>query len=132
MTTTSPGLDERVREWLRNAREDKPGVATVLPPKYGMKGMYYTMPSSVPADREGGRPLMGVDPESASEPVEVVFSRAEKPYKNRWALTEALDVDVRLTPLVVAKIVAANEEVRNVRIPLSQNAWGRNVVMPVF
>jgi len=38
---------------------------------------------------------MGVDPESVDEPVEVVLSRAEKAYRERLALDEAVDAGVR-------------------------------------
>jgi hypothetical protein len=75
---------------------------------------------------------MGVDPDTSSEPVEVVFSRAEKPYKDDLALEEALDASVRLTPLVVADVIPTTGEVARVRIPAPQNAWGPKVKMPLF
>lgn len=123
---------EQVRRRVQAAQEGKPLVATILPPKYGMKGMYYTMPAGREAGSEGGGPLMGVDPDSTDAPVEVVLSRAEKPYKGTLALEEALDASVRLTPLLVVTIVPASGEVRGVQVPLPQNAWGSRVVMPLF
>jgi hypothetical protein len=48
------------------------------------------------------------------------------------AFEEALDADVRLTPLIVVNVHPASGEIRGVQIPLSQNAWGRHVVMPLF
>lgn len=123
--------NEQVRERLQVAGEGMPLVATILPPKYGMKGMYYTMPAGQ-ANRGSGRPLMGVDPDSIDEPVELVFSRAEKPYKNDLSIREALDADVRLTPLVVVEILPATGQVKRVENPLPRNAWGPNIVMPLF
>ncbi len=96
-----------------------------------MRGMYYKLPPGQAADGRSEGPLMGVDPDRVPEPVEVVFSRAQKPYRRGLALDEALDVDVRLTPLAVVR-VAASGEVEGIQIPLPQNAWGPLVVMPVF
>ena len=56
----------------------------------------------------------------------------EKAYKRTLALEEALNADVRLTPLVVVNVAPASGEVTSVKIPLPQNAWGPNVVMPIF
>lgn len=123
--------NEQVRQRLEAAGENMPLVATILPPKYGMKGMYDTMPAGQ-ANRGSGGPLMGVDPDSIDEPVELVFSRAEKPYMRGLSLSEALDADVRLAPLVVVKVSPATGEVKRVENPLPQNAWGPNVVMPLF
>jgi hypothetical protein len=75
---------------------------------------------------------MGVDPDRVPEPVEVVFSRAEKSYRHRLALHQALDVDVRLTPLAVVSVVPASGEVTRVEVPLPRNAWGPQVSMPPF
>ncbi|MFQ5926665.1 MAG: methyltransferase, partial [Terriglobia bacterium] len=74
----------------------------------------------------------GVDPDVSNDPVEVVFSRAAKPYKDDLALEEALDPGVRLTPLVIVDVLPATGEVTRVRVPLPQNAWGPNVVMPLL
>lgn len=123
---------EEVRQRLQEAQGDGPVVATILPPKYGMKGMYYTLPPYEGQSAQNGGPLMGVDPDTVKEPVEVVFSRGEKPYREGLALEDALDVDVRLTPLVVVSVDPASGEITGVQIPLPQNAWGPNVVMPLF
>ncbi|MCI0410508.1 MAG: hypothetical protein L0191_18435, partial [Acidobacteria bacterium] len=131
---------EQVRQRLQEAQRDRPVVATILPPKYGMKGMYYAVATILPpkycmkegTSAQNGGPLMGVDPDTVKEPVEMVFSRAEKPYRERLALEDALDVDVRLTPLVVVNVNPASGKVTGVQIPLPQNAWGPKVVMPLF
>lgn len=122
---------EEVRRRLVEVRGDHPLAATILPPRYGMKGMYYKLPDGHTDGHTDG-PLMGVDPESTDEPVELVFSRVEKPYRKGLVLEDALDVDVRLTPLLVVSIRPARGEVMSVRVPLPQNAWGPKVVMPLF
>jgi hypothetical protein len=122
---------EEVQRRLREARGDAPIVATILPPRYGMKGMYYTLPPGQPA-RESRGPIMGVDPDTTDEPVELVFARAGKAYTRTLALEDALNADVRLTPLVVVSVAPMSGEVRSVRVPLPQNAWGPRVVMPLF
>jgi hypothetical protein len=122
---------EEVRRRLVEVRGDHPLAATILPPRYGMKGMYYKLPDGHTAGHTDG-PLMGVDPESTDEPVELVFSRVEKPYRKGLVLEDALDVDVRLTPLLVVSIRPARGEVMAVRVPLPRNAWGPKVVMPLF
>lgn len=124
--------NDEVQRRLRNARGDSPIVTTILPPRYGMKGMYYKLPSGQPANGERRGPIMGVDPDTTDEPVEVVFARAAKAYKPTLAFEEALNADVRLTPLVVVSVAPASGEVTSVRVPLPQNAWGPNVVMPIF
>lgn len=148
---------EEVLHRLQETREGKPLVATILPPKYVMKGMYYKETPTQGANRltmagfgfgrlgriaafilvpvKGWtRPgdFMGVDPDSSNEPVEVVFARAEKPYQEDLVLREALDAGVRLTPLVVVDLLPATGEVTGVRVPLPQNAWGPHVVMPLL
>ncbi len=123
---------EEVQRRLRDALGDSPMVTTILPPRYGMKGMYYTLPSGQPANRESRGPMMGVDSDTIDEPVELVFARAGKAYKPTLALEDALSADVRLTPLLVVNVVPASGEVTTVRVPLPQNAWGPNVVMPIF
>jgi protein-S-isoprenylcysteine O-methyltransferase Ste14 len=150
--------DEDVREELRQSG-DGPLVATILPPRYVMKGMYYKMPPDAaagPADEGGAMAaltqigqlavaflvpiegvtqpdhFMGVDPESTEEPVEVVFSRPEKPYAEGISVEEALDTSVRLTPLVVVDVNPKSGEVVDIRVPLRQNSWGPQVVMPIF
>ncbi|MFQ5701834.1 MAG: methyltransferase family protein [Acidobacteriota bacterium] len=148
-----PTVQERI-----DPSDDRPLVATILPARYIMKGMYYIEPDGNDArNRSGGlmrslrrvsrlavmfllpiegvtRPpdFMGIDPDAGSEPVEVVIARAEKPYKNGLALEEALDAGVRLTPLVVAQVAPAGGPVESVRIPLPRNRWGPRVVMPLF
>lgn len=124
--------DARVRQRLEEARGDEPVVATILPPRYGMKGMYYTLSPGQASAPDHGGPEMGVDPESVDEPVEVVLSRAEKAYRGRLVLDEALDAGVQLIPLAVVSIGPASGAVTSVQIPLPQNHWGPGVVMPVF
>lgn len=124
--------DARVRARLEATRADGPVVATILPPRYGMKGMYYTLPPGQAPDRRHGGPELGVDPDGVDEPVEVVLSRAEKAYGGRLTLEDALDVDVRLIPLAIVEVLPASGEVTGLRIPLPQNHWGPRVVMPVF
>lgn len=146
--------DGDVQERLRPAEAGGPLVATILPNRYLMKGMYYKMP---PEGTDGERPgtlwrigrivamcllplegvtrpenFMGVDPDDSEDPVEVVISRAEKPYKEGLSPEEALDAGVRLTPLVVAEVAPSGGEVAGVKIPLPQNRWGPHVVMPIF
>jgi protein-S-isoprenylcysteine O-methyltransferase Ste14 len=150
--------DDAVRERL-SQRGDDPVVATILPPRYVMEGMFYKMPPDVAAEPATGsgalaartrigklavaflvpiegvtRPdaFMGVDPDTSGEPVQVVFSRAEKPYAETLPLAEALDASVRLTPLVVVDVEPEGGEVVDVRVPLPQNRWGPQVVMPIF
>jgi hypothetical protein len=77
-------------------------------------------------------PIMGVDPDSTNEPVQLVFSQAEKAYKKDLALEEALDASVRLKPLVVVDVVASTGEISEILVPLPQNRWGPNVVMPLL
>ena len=146
--------DEHVRQHLERL-EGRPIVATVLPDRYVMKGMYYKMPPTEPPD-SGAWPaplrwigglavrfmvpipgvtvpsdFMGVDPDESPDPVEVVLSVAEKPYKDSLPLDEALDAGVRLTPLVVAEVSPTADEVA-VKVPLPQNRFGPKVVMPIF
>ncbi len=128
--------DPRVRDRVGEARGGLPVVATILPPRYGMKGMYYKRDpgaqGKLAARSEDSGSLCGVDPEKVEEPVEVVFSRAEKPYKMGLGLDEALDASVRLTPLVVARVRPATGTVETVHVPLPQNVWGPNVLMPIL
>ena len=169
--------DEKVKEQLM-ARGELPLVATVLPPRYRMKGMFYKMGPKPPQSEElsdeltdesadkvaGGAAnesttgsegrgglirvariavaflapftrapdFMGVDPDSSDAPVEVVISRAEKPYKEGLLLEEALDASVRMTPLVVVEIQPNEGKIVNVKVPLPQNNWGPKVVMPLL
>jgi protein-S-isoprenylcysteine O-methyltransferase Ste14 len=124
--------DPRIRERLEEAAGGKPVVATILPPRYGMKGMYYKLPPGQASGMRNGGPLMGVDPDRVDEPVEVVLSQAEKPYREHLELEDALDADVRLTPLALVSVAPAKGEVTSVRIPLPQNHWGPQVIMSVF
>jgi len=123
---------EEVRWRLQDGRGESPIVATILPPRYGMKGMYYKLPPGQPVSAGSRGPIMGVDPDTTDEPVELVFARAGKAYNRTLALEGALNPDVRLTPLVVVSVVAASGEVTSVRVPLPRNAWGPDVVMPIF
>ncbi len=72
---------------------------------------------------------MGVDPEDY-RPVKIVFSRVEKPYKTTLPLAESLDAGVRTTPLVVVSFLPSTKKVFGVIVPLPQNIWGPQVVMP--
>lgn len=121
-----------VQQRLREGQGANALVVTILPPRYGMKGMYYKAAPGQRVSREDGSPLMGVDPDTTAEPVEVVFARAEKAYKDSVTWQEALDPDVRLTPLVIARFSHAAGRVTDVQVPLPQNRWGPNVLMPVF
>lgn len=149
--------DDQVQERL-NERGERPLVATILPPRYAMKGMFYTMPpTSAAGGSQGGitgivrwfgrtatsfllpvrgitrsSTFMGVDPDDSDDPVEVVFSRAEKPYKETLGFDEALDASVRLIPLVVVDVQPSTMAILEVRVPLPQNRWGPHVVMPLF
>lgn len=127
---TAANDNDKVQSRLAEARQHLPLVATILAPRYGMKGMYYKPAPGEPGT-EGG-PLMGLDPAEVDEPVEVVLARAQKPYREELSLREALDADVRLTPLVVAEVEPGSGAVLNVRVPLPQNHWGPKVTMPVF
>lgn len=148
--------DEQVQQRLAE-RGDHPVVATILNPGYRMRGMFYKLTPDQGAQRvtmagfspgrvagiawaflvptegwvwRGG--LMGVDPDSREEPVQVVFSRAAKPYKDELSFEEALDVSVRLTPLAVVDVHPGQLQVTRVQIPLPQNLWGPKVKMPLF
>ncbi len=146
--------DKKLQKRLEEVQDAKPIVVTILPPKYIMKGMYYKKTREQGASRltlsgfsftrlgrlaayfllpwVGPKHFMGVDPDTTNEPVQMVFSRAEKPYKDDLALEEAVDVSVRLTPLVVVDLIPSSGEVTDVIIPLPQNTWGPDVVMPIF
>ncbi len=122
--------DAEVQQRLEESRGEAPVVATILPPRYGMRAMFYK-PSEGRALGRGGR-INGVDPDSSDEPVELVFSRASKPYKEGLALEEALDVSVRLTPVLVVEVVPGAGTITDIHVPLPQNAWGPSVVMPIL
>ena len=64
-------------------------------------------------------------------PSQVVLSKAVKPCKEKVTLDEVLDPSVRLTPFLVVD-VRPSGEVEDVRVPLPQNRWGPQVVMPLF
>ena len=145
--------DERARDRLNEARQDRPVVATILPPRYVMRGMYYKRGSTLwmtmkylsvrrlryialrylaPIKGFRRESFMGVDPDTGHGPVEIVFSRTEKPYKTVLPLAESLDAGVRTTRLVVASIQPSTKQVFDVFVPLPQNAWGPKVVMPLL
>lgn len=152
--------DERVRDRLNEARQERPVVATILPPLYVMRGMYYKRGSThykrgstlwmtmkylsvqrlrrialrylLPIKGFRRENFMGVDPDTGHGPVEIVFSRADKPYKTVLPLAESLDAGVRTTPLVVASVQPSTKQVFDVFVPLPQNAWGPKVVMPLL
>ncbi len=144
--------DDRVRDRLDEARQGNPVVATILPPRYVMRGMYYyrsyyhltmqylsfrrlrriALRHLLPVKGFGRENIMGMDPDTGNEAVQIVFSRAEKPYKTTLPLTESLDAGVRTTPLVVASVLPSIKQVSGVFVPLAQNAWGPKVVMPLL
>jgi hypothetical protein len=84
------------------------------------------MRSPTQLGRVGGLAVLGL------AAAEVLIMMAKKAYKDRVALEEALDAGVRLTPLVVVNVTPADGEVTGVRVPLAQNRWGPDVVMPLF
>lgn len=141
---------KQVSDRINVARRGSPVVATILPPLYAMRGMYYkrglatdlTMQSFsfrklrrifrrhlLPVKDYSWETFMGVDPEDY-RPVKIVFSRAEKPYKTTLPLAESLDAGIRMTPLVVVSFLPSTKKVFGVIIPLPQNIWGPQVVMP--
>ena len=142
--------DERVSDRLDETRRGSPVIATILPPQYAMKGMYYTMGSPIHHTMQGlslqrlrrialrhllpfkyffWKTFMGVDPEDY-RPVKIVFSRVEKPYKTPLPLAESVDAGVCMTPLVVVSLMPSTKLVSSVIEPLPQNSWGPQVVMP--
>jgi hypothetical protein len=142
--------NKQVSDRINAARRGSPVVATILPPLYAMRGMYYrrglatdlTMQSFsfrrlrgiflrhlLPVKDYFWETFMGVDPEDY-RPVKIVFSRAEKPYKTTLPLAESLDAGIRTTPLVVISFLPSTKKVFGVIIPLPQNTWGPQVVMP--
>ena len=137
------------------AQQGDPVVATILNPGYKMKGMFYLMPDAKRATPSVGRALasiggialsflvptsgwlwgdalMGADPDAGDEPVQVVLSKAAKPFKETITLDEVTDPSVRLTPFLVVDFRPSTGEVEEVRVPLPQNRWGPQVVMPIF
>ena len=135
---SGPGM---VRDRIRENSNDLPVVVTILTPGYGMKGMYYKPISPRKSTHLGQagffhpilyRSFMGRDPGTTDAPLEVVFSRAEKLYRDDLPLEKVLDPDVVLTPLVVVTLVPSSGVVTDVRFPAPQNAWGPKVVMPIF
>ena len=137
---------------LQESAGESPAIVTILPPRYRMKNMFYKAPSEL--SRSGSSLLwmghiaagflmpvrgitlpkdsMGIDPDTTAEPVQVVFSRAEKAYKKNFSLEEALDPGVRVKPFLVVDVNPGTGEVTQVLRPLPQNAWGANVVMPAL
>jgi hypothetical protein len=145
--------DERVRDRLDEARRSSPVVATILPPLYFMQGMYYKRGSNpgltmqslslqrlrrialrhlLPVKGFFREHNMGVDPDTGYGTVKIVFSRAEKAYKTTLPLAESLDAGVRTTPLVVVSFLPSIKQVSGVIVPLPQNIWGPQVVMPLL
>ncbi len=136
--------EPEVTERLSSEADDAVLVATILPSRYGMKDMYYRMATLdtgvhwATGVRAAGfdlpilRSFMGRNPAVSEEPVDVVFSRASKGYKERIELEEVLDPGVLLTPLLVVTVSATSDEVTRVLTPLPQNASGADVVMPLF
>ena len=137
---------------LQESPGEGPAIVTILPPRYRMTNMFYKAPSE--PSRSGlsflwmGRiaagfmaPVrgvtlpndsMGIDPDTTAEPVQLVFSRAEKAYKKNFSLEEAFDPGVRVKPFLVVDVIPGTGEVTQVLRPLPQNAWGPNVVMPIL
>lgn len=136
--------EPQVMKRLSSEADDVVLVATILPSRYGMKDMYYRMAS---LETRGSEPtrvhaagfappilssFMGRNPAVSEQPVEVVFSRVGKGYKERIELEEVLDPGVLLTPLLVVTVSTTSDEATRVRVPLPQNAWGATLVMPLF
>jgi protein-S-isoprenylcysteine O-methyltransferase Ste14 len=142
--------DREIQQWVKESQGDKPVVVTILPPRYEMTHMFYRTSAEQPWNGFGRWMqfftstlippsgfglwdwLNGVDPDSTNEPVKLVFSQAEKAYKKDLPLEEALDASVRIKPLVVVDVVPSNGEIGDILVPLPQNFWGPNVVMPLF
>jgi protein-S-isoprenylcysteine O-methyltransferase Ste14 len=143
--------DEQVSDRLDETRRGRPVVATILPPQYVMRGMYYKQGSTFHLTMQGlnlqrlrriaqrhllpfkgffWENFMGEDPDKYNGAVKIVFSRVEKPYKTTLPLAESIDAGVRMTPLVVATFLPSTKQMVGVIIPPPQNNCGPQVVMP--
>lgn len=154
MISVWPRSDAWIEETVRDAARDNGAwrrlrvearrttvVATILPPGYPMKDMYY---DGDPDGMETDPLTAGIDlpllyrliamgrPPQPQDTVQVVFSLASKAWKRQLAPAEALDPGVQLTPVVVVDIIPSNKEIVGVRYPQPRNAWGPDVVMPLF
>lgn len=126
--------DSRVRRIL-GSDAGSPLVATILPPSYPMRGMYFAAGSPSPEVRTAGlarATTMGQNPADSSRPVEIVYSRPLKDYAEGISFGGVLDVDVRLIPLAVVTIDHRAGAVLRVDEPEPRNEWGAHVVMPIF
>lgn len=138
MRVTEAALTRDVSARIDSSSQGKPLVATILTPRYGMKDMYYkrARPAAVSQSRAGFpsiyRTYMGRNPSTVDEPVEVVFSRAESAYRPGLSLGEVFDSGVRLIPVAVIGVDPETGETSEFHIPLPQNAWGAEVVMPIL
>lgn len=116
-------------------------VATILPYDYPMRDMYYdddaeeteilTLAAGVGLPFVHRAFAIGAPPRP-DDAVQVVFSRASKGYKRYISPAEALDPDVQLTPLVVVDYLPSTGTIAGIRYPPPRNAWGADVVMPLF
>ena len=133
----------RMQDRIDAASQGQPIVATILTPRYGMRGMFYkkARPGETPPGPAGlgaagfpsiYRSYMGRDPSTTNEPVEVVFSRAVSTYRPELSLDEALDPGVRLIPLAVIEVNPNTGRTLEFFVPLPRNAWGAGIVMPVL
>jgi hypothetical protein len=154
MISVWPQPDGRIEETVRQAAQDTrvrrrlgvkgartTAVATILPPGYPMRDMYYDdaqEETEIAVQRSGvDLPFlyrliaMGRSPQP-DDAVQIVFSIASKAYKRNLTPAEALDPAVQLTPLVVVDYIPSTNRVVSVRFPPPRNAWGADVVMPLF
>ncbi len=134
--------DSRVWGRLRVKGARSTVVATILPPGYPMRDMYY---DDDPEETEIAS-LLGAGvylpflyrfaamgrPPQPGDTVQVVYSIAGKAYKRNLPPAEALDPAVQLTPAVVVDYIPSTKKIVRVRFPPPRNAWGADVVMPLF
>ncbi len=136
-------LTNDILERIDSASQGRPLVATILTPRYGMKDMYYRKPPlqrdrapAAPSASAGFpsiyRSFMGRDPSTSDDPVEVVVSYAASAYRPDLSLEDVLDPGVRLIPLAVLSVDPRSGIASGFFVPLPQNAWGAQVVMPIF
>ncbi len=162
-TVRLAALDSRVWERLRLKGARTTVVATILPPGYPMRDMYYDddpneteiaslgpLPATRKTDArdptENSDRLLGAGvnwpflyrfatmgrPPQPGDTVQIVYSIAGKAYKRNLPPAEALDPAVQLTPAVVVDFIPSTKKVIRVRFPPPRNAWGADVVMPLF
>ena len=135
---STAALTAEVQQRIDAAAPGRPIVATILTPRYGMKDMFYKRARTPRASRSHAgfpsiyRTYMGRDPASTEEPVEVVFSRAERAYSSDLSLSEVFEPGILLVPIAVIAVDPKTGATAELHLPLPQNAWGANVVMPIL